>query len=301
MDKEKDQEEFEEIKNELNKLGPLTSFAIASVLGAIKKISQLNEEKGKVVVATRTNERKYDPETFKVDEVAEGYFLERIKQSKIPSIIISEELGKKLINAKNEDDIKYYFISDPFDGSWLYKRGLKKDWYTTLAIYTKEGIAVTSAVGDIINKIIYFCNSSESFTLNLDNNKIKKIKPSNITLLKEATISSYLLKPHRMYPTIQQYENIFKNSKFINTNGGPNGFCEVANASTDAYLAINEPFIEIFSALPIAIRAKTIVTDFQGNQINFDLDYKKKYNILCSSTKKLHEEILSLINQKVYK
>src|SRR3989304_2936347 len=41
-----------------------------------------------------------------------------------------------------------YCVSDPFDGSWLFKRQLPLWWYTSLAFFAKDFTPLSTATGD---------------------------------------------------------------------------------------------------------------------------------------------------------
>ncbi|HID07668.1 MAG TPA: hypothetical protein EYP10_11050, partial [Armatimonadetes bacterium] len=192
-----------------------------------------------------------------------------------------------------------YVISDPFDGSLLYKRGVPAFWFTSLAIYDAEGNPIAAAVGDCLTATIDFCDASKAYTARIADDgsltDVAPIQPSSVTNLSDAHLETYLMKPKFMYPTVDEYRTLFEKVRFILPNGGPAGFCDTAKGRVDIYFAYRQPHIEIFSGVAIAQRAGCIVTLFDGSPLKFDTDINKRYDVLCCATQELHEQVLELI------
>lgn len=300
-----DREIFEKRRRRYRRFGAYAAFALASVQGSMEKILALGEE-GTQVIATRTGDyRPWDPETIRVDEVAEGYFLERIRESGFDAIVISEEVGRTVSQKTGKDKNekgreRVYIVSDPFNGSLLYKRHLPEFWYTTLAIYSDKGIPLTAAICDICNQSVDFANQEDAFSARFQEGKLAdiiEIRPARTPGLLEAVLETYLMKPPRMYPASEIWEPLLSKVRFILPNGGPAGYADVAKGNVDIYLALEEAHIENFSALPIAWRAGAIVSDFNGAPIRFEDKKDKRYFILCSATESLHEQVLREIEK----
>lgn len=275
--------------------GRYAAFALAAAQGSMEKILCLGEE-GRQVVATRDGGyRHFDPETIGVDSVAEGYFLQRLKDSDFGAVVISEEAGRLTFTSGKE---KVFAVSDPFDGSLLYKRGVPAFWYTTLALYSEGGEPLAAAVCDVPHQTVDFANQERAFGARFHEGKlvgVAKLSPVETELIEDAILETYMMKVPRMYPASQIWKPLLSQVKFILPNGGPAGYADVAKGSVDIYLALEEAHIENFSALPIAWKAGAVVTDFDGDPVKFEDKKDKRYFILCTANESLHEKVLKEI------
>jgi fructose-1,6-bisphosphatase/inositol monophosphatase family enzyme len=294
----RDRERFEErYERWAKRYGRHAAFALAAVWGSREKILALGEE-GTQVVAVRSGEyRPWDPETLGVDEVAEGYFLQRIQEVYgEEAAILSEEAGR----LPDRGEIRYYIVSDPFDGSQLYRRRIPAFWYTTLAVYTGRGEPLAAAVCDVPNGLVDFANAEQAFTGRFVDGELVEVepmRPAATTSLKEAVLETYLMKVPRLYPACEVWKPLLSQVRFILPNGGPAGYADVAKGRVDIYLALEESHIENFSALPIAWAAGVVVSDFEGRPVRFEDNINKRYFLLCTPNETLHEQTLAAIQR----
>jgi len=201
-------------------------------------------------------------------------------------------------------DRPIYFVSDPFDGSLLYKRNIPAFWFSALAIYTrpeKVDIAepLTAVVVDLSSRMVYYCDSEQSYEGTLDSwgkvDNRKVLKPSNTKSLADAFLETYLMKPHYMYPTTEQFKFLFNRVKFILPNGGPCGFCDVASGRIDIYFGFKQPHTDVYPGLAVAEKAGCMVTTFEGHPVKFEDQVEKRYNVICTANPVIHEKVLNLL------
>src|SRR3990172_11120017 len=120
-------------------------FALKLAGEAVNQVGKTSQKSGAEVVETRDSTtgsyRYWDTETLRIDKDIEGYYIEQLADHGIDAYVLSEEVGSLKIEPRTAPEIKLdrpiYFISDPFDGSLLYKRNIPAFWYTALAIYTR--------------------------------------------------------------------------------------------------------------------------------------------------------------------
>lgn len=271
-----------------------SAFVLAAVCGARDLILTLGNEGTRVMAAKKEDHRFWD-ETIKVDLVAQNYFSHCIKEVyNNQATLFSEELGRLELGDKSD----FYIVTDPFDGSLLYKKLHYGFWYTSLAIYSVSGRPLAAAVCDIITGLVTFTNDGKAFSGRFKDEgllNVQTVIPSKNTKLSEAVLETYLMKSHRLYPACEIWKPLLKTVKFIVPNGGPAGFSDVARGAADIYLALEEAHIENFSSLPIAWASNTIVTDFHGNALTFEDNIDKRYCILCTSNEDLHRQVLRII------
>ncbi len=281
--------------SEFSEYGDLAGWGLSVIEESINLVNEMGG-RGVELVAGREGEyRHWDPETLKVDKDCEELFLKRLREKGLNATVLSEEAGKLEIAGEGE---KVYFASDPFDGSLLYKRQIPAFWFTSLALFRRNGDALCAVVGDCAARQVDFCNEEKAYTGILAGGKlanVKELKPNETTDLSAAFVESYLMKPHYMYPAIKDYEPLFSKVKFILPNGGPSGFADVASGRVDVYFAHKQPYIDVWSGLPVAQKADCVTTTFEGEPLEFGEDIDARYNVICSCTQELHDQVLAIV------
>ncbi len=280
-----------------------TAFGLAAIHEAVDLVNRLGG-RGAEVVDTRTGEyRSWDPETLKVDREVENLFLAKLREAGVKATVLSEEAGTLTLAGGKprkglEDEV--LFVSDPFDGSLLYKRRIPAFWFTTLAVYTPAGKARCAVVGDCAARAVDFTDGRKAYTARFEKGglaDLKELKPNATADLKSAFIETYLMKPHYLYPAVKTYEPLLGAVKFVLPNGGPSGFSDVASGRIDVYFAHKQPFVDIFPGLAIAERAGCVVTDFDGQPVSFTPDINRRFNLICSANPTLHALVLAKVKE----
>jgi fructose-1,6-bisphosphatase/inositol monophosphatase family enzyme len=283
-----------------DKYGTWTAFGLECIAEAMTMINELGGRGREVVSDQREGAYRYwDPETLKVDKAAEDLFLRKLQDRRVRGVFLSEEARQlELTGPEGDFDQEIYFVSDPFDGSLLYKRHISAFWYTSLAIYGKDRRPRCAIVGDCIEWSVDFANEERAFSGKVRGGQVVDItesKPSGTTQMSQACLETYLMKPHYLYPTAVQYEALFRQVKFILPNGGPGGFADVARGKTDVYVTFKQPFVDVFPGLAIAERAGAVVTTFDGEPVVFEPNIEGRYDLVCAATPALHAQVLSEI------
>lgn len=291
---------------------PWVELALKLAGEAVSRVQKLSQKSGAEVVETRDSTtgsyRYWDTETLRIDKEIEEFYIDQLAEKGIDAIVLSEEVGSHKVEPRTAPEIELdrpvYFVSDPFDGSLLYKRNIPAFWYSALAIYTRpEKVEVaeplTAVVIDLSSKMVYYCDVHQSYEGILDAwGKVddrKVIKPGNTENLADAFLETYLMKPHYMYPTTEQFKFLFNEVKFILPNGGPCGFCDVASGRIDIYFAFKQPHTDIYPGLAIAEKAGCVVTTFEGHPVKFEDNVEKRFNVICTANPVIHDKVLNLL------
>lgn len=288
--------------------GELTAYNLACVaeaLDTVKKLSDLNI--GWETVQKRVGEYKsWDPDILRVDKDTENGYWKRLEQLGTPLTFLSEEAGEVEINPKGKGK-KYFVVCDPFDGSYLFKHGIPAFWYSSLAFFDTDMKPSCCAVGDCFTRVIAFANDQGAFIGDLDGDQLlhrvkleKKYRESmgrpDVTTIEDASIESYVMKPTKfLMPLVDEYRDLLKPFKFINPNGGPYGFVDVAEGKIDCYFARKQPFVDVFSGIYIAQQAGAVVSDFDGNPVEFVADEQTIWDVVATTNQTLHAQVLSVI------
>lgn len=288
--------------------GNLTAFNLACVAEALDTVKRLSDENiGAEVVEKRIGEYKnWDPDILKVDKDVENGYWKRLEQCRTPFTFLSEEAGTVEIN-KDDEGQKHFVVCDPFDGSYLFKHGIPAFWYSSLALYDDYLEPVCCAVGDCFPQVIAFANEQGAFIAHLDDSQLTgKVKLDkayresmgrrDVTEMKGASIESYAMKPAKfLLPLVDEYRDLLEPFKFINPNGGPYGFVDVAEGKIDCYFARQQPFVDVFSGIYIAQQAGAVVTDFDGNDVKFVADEETVWDVVATTNQALHDQVLTAI------
>ena len=288
--------------------GALLAFNLAAVAEALDTIQDLKDQNiGGETVEKRIGEYKnWDPDIFKVDKDTEDGFRKRLEERGRPVVLLSEEVGRVQIG---EGAPEHYVVADPFDGSWLFKRGIPDFWYSSLSFFDTEFNAVSCAVGDAVPRNIAFADESGAYIARLEGDRLvnevkldKKYREvmgrPDVTDFAKAGIESYAMKPAKFcLPLVDKYRVVLEPFKFFLPNGGPYGFVDVAEGKIDVYFAPKQPFVDIFSGVMVAEQAGCIITDFDGNRVRCSDNVKSVYDVVCSSNQTLHDMVLETISK----
>jgi len=288
--------------------GELTAFNLAVVAEGLDTIAELNDQNvGGETVQQRLGEYKsWDPDVFKVDKDCEDGFRRRLEARGEPVILLSEEAERVEINT-DKPGTPCYCVADPFDGSYLFKRGIPDFWYSSLSFFDKDFNPLCCCVGDGVHHNIAYANERGAFLAKLEGNKLGERVQLNaqyrdlmgrgdVTDLSKASIESYAMKPKKfLLPLVKKWETLFEPFKFFLPNGGPYGFVDVAEGKIDCYFAVRQPFVDIFSGIYVGEQGETIVTDFDGKPVKCEDNIHGLYDVVATTNRKLHDQVLELI------
>ena len=288
--------------------GQLLAFNLACVAEATDTVQSLSDQNiGWEKVEERIGEYKsWDPYILKVDKDCEKGYWQRLEERGNPFTFLSEEAGTVEINQDAKGD-KYFVVCDPFDGSYLFQHGIPAFWYSSLALYGTNLKPTCCAVSDCYPRVIAFASEKGAFIADLEGDDLahkvkldKKYRESmgrpDVTEMKGASIESYAMKPAKfLAPLVDEYRDLLTPFKFLNPNGGPYGFVDVAEGKIDCYFARRQPFVDVFSGIYIAEQAEAVVTDFDGKPVQFVADEETLWDVVATTNQKLHEQVLDAI------
>lgn len=284
----------------------LVAFNVAAVAEAMDTVRALKgTQAGRKTIQTREGEWKsWDPDVYGVDEATEGGYIARLKALGRPIIMLSEESERVEIHLDAGGE-PLYCVSDPFDGSWLFKRQLPLWWYSSLAFFTKDFSPLSAATGDVNEDLIAFADEQAAYLVTTRGNELvdkrrldeqyrQALAGNPPESLGDACIESYGLKPKKfLKPLVEQYGDLLYAFKMFYPNGGPFGFADVATGQVDVYFAVKQPFVDVFSGLEVAVKAGVVVSDFEGKPFRLQTDNcKTTYNVVVSRTQRLHDQVL---------
>src|SRR5512139_2339427 len=119
-------------------------IVVAGLRAAHTTVRRLGSAAGQRVVAGReAGYRAWDPDVIGVDTATERAVIAELKRHAVCGTLLSEEAGEKALvsrpGAYSTPTEPVYIVMDPFDGSLLYRRGIRAHWFTALGIYGRDG------------------------------------------------------------------------------------------------------------------------------------------------------------------
>jgi len=299
------EDKFKSRKDSLACDSELTAYNVAAVAEAMDAVDALKgTEAGLRTIQTREGEWKsWDPDVYGVDEATEGGYITRLKELKRPIVMLSEESDRVEINLDAGGE-QLYCVSDPFDGSWLFKRQLPLWWYGSLAFFAKDFTPISTATGDVNEHLIAYADEECAYLVRVEgdqlvnkqrlNEEYRQALAGDTPDLGGACIESYALKPKKfLKPLLDKYGELIYSFKMFYPNGGPYGFVDVATGQVDVYFAVQQPYVDVFSGLDVAVKSGAVVSDFEGNPFKLQTDNcQTSYNVIASRNQKIHDQVL---------
>jgi len=275
-------------------------IVLTALRAAHATVDRLAPTAGQHVVAGReAGYRSWDPEVIGVDTATERAVLSVLKRHRIQGTLLSEEAGEKALTPRSDVPSPVsepvFVIMDPFDGSLLYRRGIRAHWFTALGIYGRDGTPRASGVIDHTTGELAVADSTGAVRISRSGARPAPLRPAATRTLDGAFLEAYMMKPPFLYATATALRPLIERAKFILPNGGPGGFADVAAGRIDVYLAWNEALTEVYSAAYIAERAGCVITNWDGSPLAFTPDIHAVYNLVCSANRGLHREVLAAL------
>jgi fructose-1,6-bisphosphatase/inositol monophosphatase family enzyme len=268
-------------------------IVLAALAAAHAVVRRLAPRAGQRVVAGRpAGYRSFDPEVIGVDTAAERAVIAALRRRGVRGTLLSEEAGQRRLGPIDGRGEAVYAILDPFDGSMMYRRGIRAHWFTALGIYGADRTARAAGVIDHITGEVIVADPAGVVRLRGRGGRGTPLRPARTASVDGAFLEAYLMKPAFLYPTATALRPLFERARFIFANGGPGGFADVAAGRIDVYFAWREALTEVFSAAYIAERAGCVVSQWDGAPVTFEPDLHALHSLVCSANPRLHGEVL---------
>lgn len=222
-----------------------------------------------------------------LDKQAQDVIIETLRNYKINGKLISEE-GDELFG--NED---YYIIADPIDGTTNLSRGLQPS-VLSLSVATApfQNSVIAGIVSNFYTNETYYAEKDKGAWLNEF-----LIKPAPYITYQEGLIGLELSKN----PKLEKMHNLIIKSKHIREEGcSAASLCHVADGSLDAHIDLRDIVraTDISSGLFIIREAGGVFSINDELFGDLPLTRETRCNIITANSKKLHDEIKNLIDEK---
>ena len=245
----------------------------------------------KVVAGREAGYRAWDPEVIGVDTAAERAVIAVLRRAGVQGLLLSEEAGEVRLGRKSDGE-PVYVVMDPFDGSMLYRRGIRAHWFTAVGIYGQDGLPRVAGLVDHLTEEVVLADAGGASRIARPGARPVPARPSGTTAVEAAYVEAYMMKPAFLYPTATALRPLLERARFILPSGGPGGFVDVACGRINVYLCWQEALTEVFSAVAVAERAGAVVSHWDGTPLRFRPDIYALYSLVCSANARLHDEVL---------
>jgi len=275
---------------------PRWASAVETALrAAAAAVRRTDPRRGQRVVAGRAEGyRPFDPEVIGVDTAAEKAAVAALRRAGVHGTLLSEEAGEQSLprpgtGAASEP---VYVVMDPFDGSMLYRRGIRALWYTGLGLWGLDGASRAAGLVDHVTGELVLSDGMEVRRWARPRSRPDRPHPAATRDIESAFLEAYMMKPAFLYPTAEALRPLLRRARFVLPNGGPGGFVDVACGRIDVYLAWREALTEVFSSVAGALAAGCVVTGWDGGPLVFRPDIHALHTVVCSANPHLHAEVL---------
>jgi len=267
----------------------------AGLRAAAAAVRRTDPRRGQRVVAGRAEGyRPFDPEVIGVDTAAETAAVAALRRAGIYGTLLSEEAGERPLprprTGAAPDPV--YVVMDPFDGSMLYRRGIRALWYTAIGLWALDGTPRAAGLVDHVTGELALADGSEVRRWTRPGVRPDRPRPAATTSIEDAFLEAYMMKPAFLYGTSEALRPLLGRARFVLPNGGPGGFVDVACGRIDVYLAWREALTEVFSSVGVALAAGCVVTGWDGTPLVFRPDIHALHTVVCSANPRLHANVL---------
>jgi fructose-1,6-bisphosphatase/inositol monophosphatase family enzyme len=267
----------------------------AGLRAAAAAVQRTDPRRGQRVVAGRAEGyRPFDPEVIRVDIAAEGAAVSALRRAGIHGTLLSEEAGERPLPRPRRGACAepVYVVMDPFDGSMLYRRGIRALWYTAIGLWALDGTPRAAGLVDHVTGELVLSEGTEVRRWARAGGRPDRPRPAATVTIEAAFLEAYMMKPAFLYPTTEALRPLLGRARFVLPNGGPGGFVDVACGRVDVYLAWREALTEVFSSVAVALAAGCVVTGWDGAPLVFRPDIHALHTVVCSANPRLHGEVL---------
>ena len=163
---------------------------------------------------------------------------------------------------------------DPLDGSILYERNVPAFWAISMGLWQGSRHLAT-LVMDLTSGHVWQAQGGRAWESRLEQTGENPVdlksgmeemehRVASASRLSDAYVATYLMKPHYLGPVVEKFAPVFLSSRFVLPIGGALAWTYVASGRLDAYIPLNQPLTEVYSAMGVAVEAGCIVTDLKG-------------------------------------
>jgi len=218
------------------------------------------------------------------DTTAQNIILDTfVKKCDTGFIFYSEEFN----GTKTYGNPEIKIITDPLDQTSSFMYGNLEFASSSIIVLDLENNPLCAVVGDVSNNRLYYADKNNAKYGD------KNLRPSTKVDLLEARIAVYAEKNSRKHLYDKTIFPLMECGARVVNNGGSLFACRVADRRFHAALEPKPVGLYEFAGAYIAEMAGCVVTDIEGNKIDYNPERKNTY--IVASNLRILEEILKTI------
>jgi len=227
-----------------------------------------------------------------VDIAAENIVIRRLEKERMPCVLISEEIGTRLINGDGPDHV----VLDPVDGTTNALRYIPFS-STSIAHATGPWLRDVDVglVMDLYSGMVFTAKKGEGAYLNGS-----KVTASKLVGLEDAIISVELDYPKRARTLTRIYLPLMERTlKLRHLGSTALEIAYVASGALDAFVDMRglTRSVDLAAATLIAREAGGLVVTPDGGELNMELKATARSSLIASGNRQLAGEIVELLRK----
>jgi len=258
------------------------------------------EEKGEgmqVIGAVPGRSEEEDVE-ITLDEACDNLFSRILRRHKLRVHVRSEH------GPGHTRGVQYRCAIDPFDGSGLYRRGLRKEWYSVLSFFDLGGMPIVGGAIDIRGREMYLAAEGRvTRTSTLGDVAGVPVAPATKTEVDDETvIATYSMSRNYRLSWREKARSLDETfTGLLWGNGGSCIYPLIAAGEVHAYIMFDEPITEIDPGLAFATVGGFHVFSVQGLKLEpYRFNHRRQFRttvpfFIAACTAQLAEDIVQKI------
>ncbi|MEZ5107217.1 MAG: inositol monophosphatase [Draconibacterium sp.] len=202
---------------------------------------------------------------------------------------LGEETGFQYRNSE------YTWVVDPLDGTSNFAAGLP--WFGIIICVLKNNEPILATCYIPYKLQVYFAEKGKGALLN--EKKISVSKETELRNILAAYSLDYSDEPGKTEQETKTIGRLVQHVRNLRSTNSLLDFCYTADGKLGACLNQTTKIWDIAGPKLIIEEAGGIVSDFNGNSLDFTINeknYDRNFTIICSN-KTLHPKVIELVNQ----
>lgn len=246
-------------------------------------LSMVDQGQGRSFAEGTMRDNKDDDVFIDIDKVGERVLDEILKGYPDKKISVFGEHSEDV-----RGDVDLIVVSDSFDNTTQYRRGLDTAPYTAMSVYDKNGRPLSSGISNLLNGRSTIAIDGKVYEYDFSKKRgikpPKTVQPSSRRALnnKNLTIASYLGSNKYSLPAMDQFRSVYEHMHkkgVLYAGGGAFIYGPIAQGIVDAYIMPNEPnsetaagaaMLQIAGGIVLVIEEDKTVHEWRFDPNRFD-------------------------------
>lgn len=252
-------------------------------------------------VAEDAHEVDHGDEVLGIDRSAGNAILDVLSRADVTMDVVLEEKMDP-IHLHGRDLGRTTAFVDPFDGSKLFKRGLRAFWASAIGFICDES-PVASGIIDHVEGTLYSSDGRRVSARALLSHRVTElthpVARAEVTAadVAEWYVESYAMTPAYFSRAHEVLGPLIRSIRCFVPNGGPTGFVDVLTGKVDVYIGLAEAVTEVMPSLALAEAGSLNLSFLDGNAFQLrGLERTSRVDFVCARSRAVVDAALKLIS-----